>query len=211
MTTPLNLYALLGLNPEGRAYTPEAIHAAWRGAAKSTHPDAPGGSVEAFLRVRAAYATLSDPEARARYDRTGEADPTEPDNTTSEVLAMVHQAIDALLNNEGLDLDHADAVHLMLTIIDSALSNLRADRIRRQGQLARLTRFRDGFRRKKPVTEEDPDLLTATLTQRVRRLEGQLDDMNSAEKRMMSAHAYVEGYEYTPGYGLTLFAPPHSL
>ncbi|CAN6201741.1 unnamed protein product [Urochloa humidicola] len=57
----------------GRAATPVEIKAAYRAMAKRLHPDvasrAPGSPAPAaFLEIRRAYETLSDPDARARYD-----------------------------------------------------------------------------------------------------------------------------------------------
>ncbi|CAL5047420.1 unnamed protein product [Urochloa decumbens] len=61
----------------GRAATPVEIKAAYRAMAKRLHPDvasrtsgAPAPAPAAFLEIRRAYETLSDPEARARYDRS---------------------------------------------------------------------------------------------------------------------------------------------
>ncbi|CAN6218103.1 unnamed protein product [Urochloa humidicola] len=54
----------------GEAAAPAQIRAAYRAMAKRTHPDAGGAGHggEAFLELRRAYETLSDPAARARYD-----------------------------------------------------------------------------------------------------------------------------------------------
>ena len=64
---PNGYYARLGVDP---AATPEAITAAFRRKALLLHPDVPGtGNTEAFVAVRHAYDTLSNPERRARYDQ----------------------------------------------------------------------------------------------------------------------------------------------
>lgn len=54
----------------GRAATQVEIKAAYRAMAKRLHPDASraSGGAAAFLEIRRAYETLSDPDARARYD-----------------------------------------------------------------------------------------------------------------------------------------------
>ena len=57
----------------GRAATQGEIRAAYRVMAKRLHPDvscAGGGGPEAFLEIRRAYETLSDPATRAGYDRS---------------------------------------------------------------------------------------------------------------------------------------------
>jgi len=60
----------------GRAATHVEIKAAYRAMAKRLHPDtsrasgAGAGAAAAFLEIRRAYETLSDPDARAHYDRS---------------------------------------------------------------------------------------------------------------------------------------------
>jgi curved DNA-binding protein CbpA len=45
------------------------IKAAYRRLAREVHPDAGGRGDEGFIRLHDAYATLADPDERARYDR----------------------------------------------------------------------------------------------------------------------------------------------
>jgi hypothetical protein len=62
-----DLYADLGV---GAAATPDEISAAFRGLARTLHPDtnADPVAVDRFKVVSAAYRVLSDPSERARYD-----------------------------------------------------------------------------------------------------------------------------------------------
>ncbi|MQL96931.1 hypothetical protein Taro_029621 [Colocasia esculenta] len=65
------LYDVLGL---AAGATAREIKQAYRRLARACHPDAAGGgregaSADEFMRVHAAYATLSDPNKRAEYDR----------------------------------------------------------------------------------------------------------------------------------------------
>ncbi|VAI81263.1 chaperone protein dnaJ 11, chloroplastic-like [Triticum dicoccoides] len=60
-------YEVLGL---GAGASRGEIKAAYRRLAREVHPDAVGGGGdEGFIRLHAAYATLADPDERARYDR----------------------------------------------------------------------------------------------------------------------------------------------
>ncbi|KAF7111686.1 hypothetical protein CFC21_111670 [Triticum aestivum] len=60
-------YDVLGL---GAGASRGEIKAAYRRLAREVHPDAVGGGGDdGFIRLHTAYATLTDPDERARYDR----------------------------------------------------------------------------------------------------------------------------------------------
>lgn len=59
-----NHYCVLGIGPQASS---EEIKSAYRRCAREAHPDR-RGSAERFRVVQTAYAVLSDPEKRARYD-----------------------------------------------------------------------------------------------------------------------------------------------
>ncbi|TVU07593.1 hypothetical protein EJB05_40957, partial [Eragrostis curvula] len=62
-------YEVLGV---GAGASRGEIKAAYRRLAREVHPDAAGvcGGDDDFIRLHAAYATLADPDERARYDRS---------------------------------------------------------------------------------------------------------------------------------------------
>lgn len=67
-------YDLLGVSREASA---DEIKKAYRKAAMENHPDRHGGDKEKeakFKQINEAYATLSDPQKKAHYDRFGTAD-----------------------------------------------------------------------------------------------------------------------------------------
>jgi DnaJ-like protein len=61
----------------------EEIKKQYRALAHDAHPDAKTGSDEAFVRLQKAYATLSDPELRADYDKKLAADQAPPKPATT--------------------------------------------------------------------------------------------------------------------------------
>ena len=69
-TTPMDYYTLLEVS---RDASPEVIKASYRKLALKYHPDRnkDEGASEKFASINNAYATLSDPDKRAHYDRFG--------------------------------------------------------------------------------------------------------------------------------------------
>jgi DnaJ domain len=123
-----DLYQVLGV--ERGAAAPE-IQKAYRQRAKTSHPDS-GGSVEAFSELGLAYAILSDPERRARYDRTGEADPPRPDNRDGNAVEVIAQKLGLILHAEQ-DVTSMDVTALLEETI-------RAEIDERKTAMAGLTR-----------------------------------------------------------------------
>ena len=68
MAAEIDHYAILGID---RTAAPEDIRAAYRRAARASHPDLNPGdqtAAERFKQVRLAYDVLADPARRAAYD-----------------------------------------------------------------------------------------------------------------------------------------------
>ncbi|KAJ0440156.1 putative DnaJ domain, Chaperone J-domain superfamily [Helianthus annuus] len=66
MSPPSSLYGILGISMEA---TGSEIKTAYRRLARTSHPDVNDSSGEEFMKIHAAYSTLSDPDKRADYDR----------------------------------------------------------------------------------------------------------------------------------------------
>jgi curved DNA-binding protein CbpA len=82
-------YSDLGVS---RDATSDDIRRAYRKRASATHPDH-GGDADDFHRVHQAYLLLSNPEARAEYDRTGNVNYQE---STSREYRLERAAISTL-------------------------------------------------------------------------------------------------------------------
>ncbi|WP_372809338.1 J domain-containing protein [Litorivivens sp.] len=66
----MNPYDVLGISKEA---TQGDIKAAYKQAAQRAHPDKKeGGDATEYILIQEAYAILSDPQAKAHYDKTGE-------------------------------------------------------------------------------------------------------------------------------------------
>jgi len=75
-TSEADYYDVLQISPKADL---ETIHRVFRIMAVRFHPDNPEtGDVEEFLRLKAAYAVLSDPVRRAEYDTLRETNQAEP-------------------------------------------------------------------------------------------------------------------------------------
>jgi DnaJ-class molecular chaperone len=110
-----DLYGELGVD---RDASPDEIRAAYRRAAKGAHPDAPGGSEEAFGRVSKALAVLSDPKRRADYDRTGQAEDVRADDSRQRAMQLAFSTVCMVLGEiekRGGKVGHYDVVKMAAT------------------------------------------------------------------------------------------------
>lgn len=80
----MNYYEELGVSENA---TDEEIRAAFRRKAKQNHPDR-GGSADKMVVTNRAYETLSSPQRRLGYDRTGEDRP-QIDNAAQQFVMQI--------------------------------------------------------------------------------------------------------------------------
>lgn len=121
-----DLYAVLGVR---RTASPETIRTSYRKRAKTTHPDAPSGSKDAFEQVKIAYDTLSDSDARAFYDSTGKIRASEPDQGRGQVLALVAtvmQMVIAESDKFGADAKAIDMIDGMRIVLKHRLKDIKS-------------------------------------------------------------------------------------
>jgi len=119
-----DLYGDLGVD---RSASAGDIRAAYRRQAKRAHPDAPGGSAEAFGKLGRAVAILSDPRRRAKYDKTGEADDSAPDNSVGLALELAFTTVCsamAQVEQIGRRIEHVDVVEMATDALKQSLAEL---------------------------------------------------------------------------------------
>lgn len=132
MTNALrNPYEVLGLSPTADA---TEIKAAYRRLALQYHPDRnPGdkGAEERFKEISEAYATLRDPEARARFDRFGSTRPqaSRPDFNTVDWQTIFQEA------DIKIDWSQRDAVPRTGNAVFDTLFGAMAGMMRTSGML----------------------------------------------------------------------------
>lgn len=97
MTSP-NHYETLGIPPDADA---AAIKRAYRKRSSESHPDKAGGSHEAQQAVNVAYAVLSDPERRARYDA---GEPEQASGPSAAEQVVIQNFIAALQESDDTNL-----------------------------------------------------------------------------------------------------------
>lgn len=98
-----DLYETLGVAKDATA---AVIKKAFRGKAKSAHPDA-GGDAETFGALVKAYDVLSDDARRKRYDDTGKVDEG-TDNADANALAIIAGFVERFINDD--DARHKDMI-----------------------------------------------------------------------------------------------------
>lgn len=81
-----NPYETLGVDPSASADT---IKRAYRKKAKRHHPDNPKGDRASFEQINRASLILLNPERRAKFDATGDAEEASPDNSQALAVSLI--------------------------------------------------------------------------------------------------------------------------
>lgn len=116
----MSLYETIGV---GKTATAEEIRLAYRAKVKTAHPDM-GGDPEEFHKLQEAYDTLSDPDARAHYDATGQTNTGSKLNGDLQAIELLSQIIEAMIHDPRLNLVTEDIVNIMAMNVKTLIGNM---------------------------------------------------------------------------------------
>lgn len=136
-----NHYEVLGVPRDADALT---LKLARRRRAAEAHPDRHGGDVDEMAAVNKAYETLSDPDARKRYDETG-ADNALP--------SLDYEAREAILSNlvRMLESDEENTAPIIGTLrkgLAQRVHEIPGEIAKRERKMAKLRRQRNKVKAK---------------------------------------------------------------
>lgn len=179
-----DLYSLLDVS---RDATTADIRTAYRRIAKDLHPDMPTGDAAAFARVKLAHDILTDPERRQRYDTTGDARETQPDNRASMIFAMISTALDEAINacaQGGHAPQMVDLVEVMGQIFAQRTQIIAQNIAATQTRVVAYEKLIGRFTQKKTADAANPleQILAGKLAESRERLEGMTKEQELSEE-----------------------------
>lgn len=197
----MDLYEELGVKPDA---TDAEIKAAGRKRQKTTHPDA-GGDAEAFGRVQTALKVLLDPDRRAHYDRTGEAQTADPKQAEQQ------ESVSILVQLMGELMAQADPAYLNLpkelvirlkAMIAADKTNLAAKVAQSRRNVEKIEKTLKRLKFKGDGNDMIGDVLRAQLVT-IQREAAQGKALAQRRERVLSA-----ALEMAKGYDYTVDGPP---
>lgn len=174
-----DLYEVIGVD---RAAPKAEIHRAFRKAAKRSHPDQ-GGSREKYALVCLARDVLEDDARREKYDKTGKIDDVGPDQTESEAMQIVVQAIDKVLSSidqRGGGYSEFDVVSDAVKMIQAAMTQMKGSHHALMKQAAKVRGVAKRFRPKGKKPNQIGPMFDAQAAM--------IEDLAQKELRLIPAH-----------------------
>lgn len=139
--------------------TPEEIKKSYRSRAQKNHPDR-GGDESLFMEIQRAYDTLSDPDKRDHYDRTGQDDkPSAEDEANSRLGQLFNELI-------SKDTFQGDMIKAAINAVIQSTSTLQSRMGENESKARSLTKRRDRIKRK----TEGPNLYAQAIDFKVAEL-----------------------------------------
>lgn len=129
-----NHYDTLGVPTDADEAT---IKRAYRKRSSESHPDREGGSCEAQQAVNVAYAVLSDPERRKRYDA---GEPEQASGPSAAEQVVIQHFIAALQESDDTNLVGSARARItrLIQSLDSAVNDARRERNKLEKKAKRL-------------------------------------------------------------------------
>ena len=163
------------------------IKNAYRRKSRAAHPDRRGGDHGAMVALNRAYETLSDPEKRAQYDKTGEDGPRKPsieDRARTILMQLFAQCFELP--------DQADMVAIIRSSIQEAQKNGSKMLEKSAHQITNLEKKRKRIK----FRGKGRNILADLIEQRIGELRGKIADIEEAKKISGRALEILEEYEW---------------
>lgn len=167
-----------------------AIKKAYRQKASKAHSDREGGDHTQMVAVNLAYATLSNPEKRDRYDRTGEDGPVQP--LDSKAMDAIHHILMEILDQAS---DTEDVILLAREHLERSTAEARRRRSEISLAAEKLEKRRKRLSRKSTTGR---DFLDDMLADRIAQLQRSLVLPDEAITVFTRALELLAEYSYTP-------------
>jgi curved DNA-binding protein CbpA len=183
-----DLYRVLGVE---RGTPQDDIRRAYRRKAKTSHPDS-GGSVGAFGEIATAYAILSDPERRERYDLTGEIELPRADTLDASAFEVIAHKLGLIIHAEQ-DMTSLDIGAVIEGAIREDMTQRRANIASHERAIARTTKLRARVKRK--VNGRD-NMLAKVLDWHEASAKDQIKKNQAAVSSLERALAILKDYSF---------------
>lgn len=199
----LDLYRALGVR---RNASIASIRKAYRTLAKSAHPDAPGGSHEAFNALKLAHDILTDQLARAHYNATGEAKAPDTDQGRGPLMTLISSVLDhviAQVIQQGLNPAKQDIAEACRVTLESHQGKLRERLAIIKRHQSMYTAIVGRFTSRKP---SDDNVMEAIIRGRLSHIEGEIHGVSMSLSLAAEALKIIATYEFQHEAAHTLSA-----
>ena len=173
-----DLYDTLGVDNDADK---SAINKAYKKKAMKVHPDR-GGDTDEFKKLQRAHAVLSNDEARARYDSTGEEDvaPAQ-DNAINELGMLLADAVEK---------NRSDPIRHCTQLLQQAIANHEVERKGFEKKLKDIEAYR------KRIKKQDKlQLFTSVLDNRMASVNQRIEKGEAAIAQGNRMLEILGGYE----------------
>jgi curved DNA-binding protein CbpA len=185
----------------------EQVKRAYRKKAKSAHPDV-GGSSESFGMLVKAFKVLSDEDARAYFDRTGEIKEDEPDNSQAMVFEFVLSVFDRIIAEVAAE-GKIDLI-LQYPLVEKALQKVmefEGQTKKQNNSLEKMISIYESFLGRF-VCEKEDNMLERIFKGKIRNLKSQKEKNDITLRMTQSASEFLKNYQFVKDASVVHFTVP---